>query len=48
MKISIMITSYNLEDCIDTAIESVVRQRMPCEWEILVGDDVPVIIQSNG
>lgn len=34
-----MITSYNLEDCIDAAIESVLRQCMPCDWEILIGDD---------
>ena len=37
--VSIMITCYNLQDCIDTAIESVVSQNMPFEWEILVGDD---------
>ena len=39
MKISVMITSYNLQDYIDAAIESVVRQEMPCDWEILIGDD---------
>ncbi len=39
MKLSVMITSYNLEDYIDAAIESVVRQEMPCDWEILIGDD---------
>lgn len=38
-KISIMITSYNLEDYIGNAIESVVCQEMPCDWEILIGDD---------
>ena len=39
MKLSVMITSYNLQDYIDAAIESVVRQEMPCDWEILIGDD---------
>lgn len=39
MKISVLITTYNLENCIDAAIESVLRQRMPCDWEILIGDD---------
>ena len=39
MKISILITTYNLEDSIDACIESVVRQNMPCDWEIIVGDD---------
>lgn len=34
-----MITSYNLEKYIDNAIKSVVSQHMPCEWEILIGDD---------
>lgn len=38
-KISILITSYNLEDYIDKAIQSVVSQEMPCEWELLIGDD---------
>lgn len=34
-----MITSYNLEDYIDKAISSVVSQNMPCDWELLIGDD---------
>lgn len=38
-KISIMITSYNLVDYIDESISSVVNQEMPCDWELLVGDD---------
>lgn len=38
-KISIMLTSYNLEDYIDTSIGSVVQQDMPCDWELLIGDD---------
>lgn len=38
-KISIMITSYNLEDYIDTSIQSVIQQDMPCDWELLIGDD---------
>lgn len=39
MKLSIMITSYNLVDYIDRAIESVIQQDKPFEWELLVGDD---------
>lgn len=38
-KISILMTSYNLEDYIDEAIKSVVIQEMPCDWELLIGDD---------
>lgn len=38
-KISIMITSYNLVDYIDESITSVINQEMPCEWELLIGDD---------
>ena len=34
-----MITSYNLADYIDTSIQSVVDQMMPCDWELLIGDD---------
>lgn len=39
MKLSIMLTSYNLVDYIDSSIESVVRMEMPCDWELLIGDD---------
>ncbi len=39
VKISVMITSFNCEDCIDEAIKSVVIQDMPFRWELLVGDD---------
>ncbi len=34
-----MITSYNLEEFIGRAVESVVNQEMPCRWELLIGDD---------
>ena len=34
-----MLTSYNLVDYIDTSIASVVNQEMPCDWELLIGDD---------
>lgn len=37
--ISIMITSYNLEGYIGNAINSVVQQEIPCNWELLIGDD---------
>lgn len=37
--ISILITTYNLENYIDESIRSVVSQQMPCDWELLVGDD---------
>lgn len=39
MKVSIMITCYNLRDEIDNAIQSVVDQLMPFDWELLIGDD---------
>lgn len=39
MKVSIMITSYNCQDSIDAAIESVATQDMPFLWELLIGDD---------
>lgn len=38
-KISILITSYNLADYIDNAIASVIQQKQPCAWEVLIGDD---------
>lgn len=34
-----MVTSYNLEDYINDCIQSVVGQTMPCNWELLIGDD---------
>ena len=34
-----MLTSYNLVDYIDESISSVVNQEMPCDWELLIGDD---------
>jgi len=39
IKVSIMITCYNSEDTIDRAIESAVTQKMPFQWELLIGDD---------
>ena len=39
MKVSVMITCYNCEQCIDDAIQSVVSQELPFEWELLIGDD---------
>lgn len=39
MKLSILLTSYNLVDNIDAAISSIVVQEMPFDWELLVGDD---------
>ncbi|WP_053813092.1 glycosyltransferase [Enterococcus faecium] len=38
-KVSIMLTCYNCEDFISEAIRSVVIQKMPFEWELLIGDD---------
>ena len=38
-KISVMVTCYNCEKYIGTAIKSVVNQEFPCSWELLVGDD---------
>lgn len=39
MKVSLMITSYNLVDSIDQSIQSVVKQNLPFSWELLIGDD---------
>lgn len=39
MKVSILITSYNCQDSIDAAVQSVIEQEMPFDWELLVGDD---------
>ncbi len=39
MKVSILLTSYNLVDNIDAAISSIVVQEMPFDWELLIGDD---------
>lgn len=39
MKVSILLTSYNLVDYIDASINSVIQMDMPFEWELLIGDD---------
>lgn len=39
LKLSLMITSFNCADSIDNAIESVIKQEKPFEWELLIGDD---------
>lgn len=39
IKLSIMITCYNLECEIDNSIKSVIEMEMPFEWELLIGDD---------
>jgi len=39
MKVTIMLTSYNLVDCIDTSIDSVIQMEKPFEWSLLIGDD---------
>lgn len=39
MKVSILVTTYNVEKYVDDAIKSVVSQEMPFDWELLVGDD---------
>lgn len=39
MKVSILVTTYNIEKYVGDAIESVVSQDMPFDWELLVGDD---------
>ena len=39
MKISIMITTYNLEKYIEKALDSVLNQKTEHEYEILIGDD---------
>ncbi len=39
MKVSILVTTYNIEKHVDGAINSIVQQDMPFEWELLIGDD---------
>lgn len=39
VKLSIMITCYNLEQEIDNSIQSVIGMDKPFEWELLIGDD---------
>lgn len=39
MKLSVLITTYNLEKYIDETLKSVVEQETDFEYEILVGDD---------
>ena len=39
MKVSILITTYNLEKYIRTTLDSVIGQKTDYEYEILVGDD---------
>lgn len=38
-KVSVMITTYNLEKYIDETLESVVNQKVNFSYEILIGDD---------
>lgn len=37
--LTVMVTCYNCVDLIDKAIASVVCQRLPFSWELLIGDD---------
>ncbi|WP_143464632.1 glycosyltransferase [Leptonema illini] len=51
MKISVVLTSYNHEKYIEQAIESILRQKINCALEIVVGDDcstdkTPIIIEK--
>lgn len=39
MKVSILVTTYNIEKYVDDAIKSIVQQNMPFDWELLIGDD---------
>lgn len=39
MKVSILVTTYNIEKYVDNAINSIVQQNMPFDWELLIGDD---------
>lgn len=39
MKLSLLITTYNTEKYIGKAIESFVCQKLPFDWELLIGDD---------
>lgn len=39
MKVSFLVTYYNQQDFVSQSLESILRQEMPCDYEILVGDD---------
>lgn len=39
IKVSVLLTSYNLVDYIDESIGSIVRMDMPFGWELIIGDD---------
>lgn len=39
MKISFLVTYYNQVDFVQQSLESILALDIPCEYEILVGDD---------
>ncbi len=39
MKISFLVTYYNQAQYVKESMESILRLKLPCDWEILVGDD---------
>lgn len=39
MKVSVLVTTYNIEKYVDGAINSIVSQELPFDWELLIGDD---------
>ena len=39
VKVSVLMTSYNLVDYIDESIGSVVKMEFPFSWELIIGDD---------
>lgn len=39
MKVSFLVTYYNQEQYVRQSLDSILAIKMPCDWEILVGDD---------
>lgn len=39
MKISFCVTYFNQQDCVARSLDSILKQKMSCDFEILVGDD---------
>lgn len=39
MKVSFLVTYFNQEEYVKQSLDSILKIEMPCDWEILVGDD---------
>ena len=47
MKLSVLITTYNLENYVAETLDSVLAQEVNFEYEILVGDDGSVEFEEK-